>query len=283
MSGPNVILASEANINLFAMSAITEKNGKKNAYITYDGNQFSLRIGPLNAPFGGPSKFNETSGYSLSLTFSGKDKHADAIARTELLLHQLDEFIVDFCFDNTLKVFGRKHKSRETVDALHNKMVKLSVDKVSKEPDGLYPARISIKMMNDHEDPTKPIGNFFSGKQEMKFNTFEEMLERVYIPTRSLVTSVMKPSFYIINGKVGLSWKSQVLKVSPSNNAIPKGYSFVQDSDDEEDKEEEEEEEKEPDESTIETPNESTIETPGDENVSDSGSGSDEDGSDDEE
>jgi hypothetical protein len=224
-----IIKASLADINKFDISPITEKNKRKNAFLTYEGKALYMDIGPLYAPFGGPNSYQDSGSYSLNLSFKGRDKDMEGITNSNELFRQLDEMVINFAVANAQKIFGKKHKREVIEDAgLYNKFVKVSIDKDTGELDGKYPDRINLKFRKTDEG-VPDVAMYDNRKNLIPVQSFEELEQ--YLTKGSLVKAIVQPGIWFINNKMGVSWRIIQFKVQESPNARPKGFAFVDDSD----------------------------------------------------
>ena len=218
---------------------VNKTTGKK-SYTTYlNSNSVSGPIAfqtPfLKAPFGARSFVNnddnkQKTSYSLNVSAKecdilnlGKDKReAHSQDSIDRWFDQWSDFeengLVDFAIKNSKIIFGKKYtsKQREVVKVLVTSIVKQSDDEK-------YPARLAPKFLDSYENRKstgKPNVTLYSMTNEenpkitrhTELTSYDDLVS--FVPRGSYVSLILRPRFWIVNKKCGLSLVvDQILKL----------------------------------------------------------------------
>jgi hypothetical protein len=189
----------------------------------------------LQAPFGARSFVNSDDGNqktSYSLNVAAKECNILNLGDDKRQAHSQDsidayfdewrsfedETLVDFAIKNSKIIFGKKYseKQREVVKVLVTSIVKNSDDEK-------YPARLAPKFVDKYENKKstgKPNVTLYSMTNEenpsitrrTELTSYDDLVE--FIPKGSYVSLILKPKFWIVNKKCGVSLiVDQILKL----------------------------------------------------------------------
>lgn len=207
------------------------KYGGKSVYVQYNDKPLVLQTPELTLPYGlnvyevkdssgNPTGKNE---YSLNLSFKGYDTRKD-VKLFLSKMKELGETIVDYAVDNSQKWFRKKH-TKEVVEALNNSIVQYSKDKETGEVTNKWPPTMKVKLYTDDQD------NFLCETYNKKH---EPVPFRENVVKGTTVKGLMSCSgVWFAGGKFGVTWVMRQMVVNPPSRLS--GYSFLPDSDDEED------------------------------------------------
>jgi hypothetical protein len=121
-------------------------NGAKLVYLNYAGGRLSIQTPWMTMPWKmGVYTEGDYPKYSVDLTFKGMDENPDLQGFHDKL-QALEEKIIDGGFENSVSWFKKKPSSRDLVDALFNRIVKVSTDRDTGEPDGKWPPTMKLKV-----------------------------------------------------------------------------------------------------------------------------------------
>lgn len=191
-------------------------DGKNYSKILYNNNQDKqvyLVTEYLKCPFG-PTSFDEGVNWSASLSAQGNEEDMDKINNFFSQIENLENKLIDHALEYSIKAFGKKHKSRDVVEALFSKTIKLSLDKNTKEPDGKFPPRISPKF--DIKDGKLRTIIKDSKNNVINVNSVQDLPN--IIGKHSLIKAIIKPNVYYIGGKFGMSLKYHTIKFKLNQN-----------------------------------------------------------------
>tara|TARA_B100001027_G_C16210145_1_gene304757 strand:- start:23 stop:901 length:879 start_codon:yes stop_codon:yes gene_type:complete len=121
-------------------------NGAKLVYLNYGGGRLSVQTPWMSMPWKmGVYTEGDYPKYSVDLTFKGMDENPDLQGFHDKL-QELEEKIIDGGFENSVSWFKKKPSSRDVVDALFSRIVKVSTDRDTGEPDGKWPPTMKLKV-----------------------------------------------------------------------------------------------------------------------------------------
>ena len=134
-------------------------NGAKLVYLNYNGGRLSIQTPWMVMPWKiGSYTEGEFPKYSIDLTFKNMEENPDLKGFHDKLI-ELEEKIVDGGFENSVAWFKKKPSSRDVVDAQFSRIVKVSTDRDTGEPDGKWPPTMKLKIpRRDGEWETKLSG-----------------------------------------------------------------------------------------------------------------------------
>lgn len=221
MSAPNnVILPRDFNPALMTFSEPKQlESGGRSIYIAYDGQPFSVQTPEMAAPFG-MSNYRDRAGgigpdkFTLDLSFKGIAERPN-IRTFFTMLETIDKMMIDYALANSQTLFKKRHTSAEVVAALYTPAIKFAKDRSTGEVNDRYPP--TFKMALPQKD-----GRFLCETYDAK----RSRIELSDMDTKgSSVTAITRcVAIWVINGKFGVTWKAQQLRVTPSANL--RGYAF---------------------------------------------------------
>lgn len=184
-------------------------HGGKIIGISYNKKPLMLQLPEMVCPYGTNAfvpqdKPQEAPKYSLDFSFRGMEEN-ERLQKFHAQLERLEEVLVDRADENCL-VWFNKRQSKEVTRALFTPLLKRSVDKVTKEPDGKYPDTLKVKL-NVRD------GNFECNAFDESSTMLDEPLSTL-ITKGTLATSLIQPSFiWFAGGKFGLTTKAIQMRV----------------------------------------------------------------------
>ena len=121
-------------------------NGAKLVYLNYNGGRLSVQTPWMSMPWKmGVYTEGDYPKYSADLTFKGMDDDPELQGFHDKLI-KLEEKIIDGGFENSVSWFKKKPSSRDVVDAQFGRMLKVSTDRDTGEPDGKWPPTMKLKI-----------------------------------------------------------------------------------------------------------------------------------------
>ena len=227
----NITRVSQLNSKNINYSDVRVNNyGGKSIYLNYLEPKRSLVIQTpeMAMPYNvGEFQPTDSSGnpdgpkkYTMNLSFRGMED-SPKVKQFYDRVQEIDEKLVSDAVKNSLPWFKANHK-REVVHALYNPTIKISKDRETGEPDGKYPPTIKIKLPTRDNKFTCEVYN--SQREEVDLLTTLGKGAKV----KALIQCT---GIWFAGGKFGLSWKVVQMKVVPSKKIT--GYSFIDESDDE--------------------------------------------------
>ena len=215
----------------FNTSEITNESVKTNAlggkvvYLKYKNQKKITMQTPLvAAPFGLSTYTDEKSGvtkYSIDMSFKGSD--ADPKIKTfQEKMEEMDNYILTLAEQNSKEWLGKK-MSKEVVEALYRPVVKQA-----KDPEKYAPT-MKMKITN-------------SSNGDMNIEAYNTKRERVNLKEEltqgSRIRCLMEASsIWFVNKQFGVSWRLVQVEVHKPDKIS--GFSFMEDSEDDEEEYEE--------------------------------------------
>lgn len=205
----------------------TLPNGGKAIYLNYlhDGKKKKLVIQTpkMSCPYGmsyyGDGDYPK---YSLEMSFGGMES-GNSLDALYKVFDSLDEKLVQAGIDNSQPWFKKKKMTKDVINALYSPHIKVSKDKETGEPNNKYPPTLKVKA--PFKSDQFEFDMYDNHKTQIDPGNFVKVLTKG-IKVASLIECV---GLWFAGGKYGCSWKIKQLKVEPSSQIS--GYSFVDDSD----------------------------------------------------
>ena len=231
-------LTKGKNINATSVTVSAPKsldNGSKLVYVNYDNSRFNVQTPWMDMPWD-MSCYNEGNypKYSMELSFRGVDDDPDQAAFLERF-HQLDNRLIDLGVENSIQWFKKKSISRDTVDTgLYNKIVRVSKDKDTGEPDGKWPSTFRLKVPNRDG---KWSGTFVNSETKKQFNVNSPdaddhtPLENILVKNAKVRAIIQCVGLWIASGNYMCQW--QIVKAEVKIPATASNCDFIPDSDEE--------------------------------------------------
>lgn len=220
------------NIKLSDIQFSTPKtldSGAKSVYINLNRSSIIIQTPELYTPFGLTKYMNDDSKaekekWTLQLSLRGYDVPNSSVSYFYTFLKNLNEAIINASHENKALWFGKgkSHLSIDILRELFTSLLNYPKDKETGEINNKYPPmfRINVPVVDG-----KIACNCYNNKIEEVLTTIEK---------GSKITGLIQCSgIWIAGGKFGCSWKVIQLKVQKPQNIS--GYSFIADSDDEND------------------------------------------------
>ena len=206
-------------------------NGAKLVYLNYNGGRLSVQTPWMTMPWKmGVYTEGDYPKYSVDLTFKGMEDSPDLQAFHDKLL-ELEEKIIDGGFENSVSWFKKKPTSRDTAEALFNRIVKVSTDRDTGEPDGKWPPTMKLKVpRRDGVWETKvsdKSGKLYDINNKESGDTLEELLVK-NTKMRAIIQCV---GLWVASGSYMCQWKLSKAEVEVPDSSGQ--HDFLADSDDE--------------------------------------------------
>lgn len=183
-------------------------HGGKIIGISYDGKPLHLQLPEMVCPYG-TNVYTDPAGatppkYSLDFSFRGEEDN-ERIAKFHSQMERFEEVLVERAVENSVAWFKKK-QSKEVIQAFFTPLLKRSVDKETREPDGKYPDTFKVKL------------NVRNDEFECKvFDADNALLDEpldTLIVKGTRATALVQPSFiWFAGGKFGLTTKAVQMRV----------------------------------------------------------------------
>jgi hypothetical protein len=200
--------------------------------LMYKDCPFQIQTPEMVCPYGtsiykDEEKPDEPPKYSLDFSFRGmvetdKEPVNPKIADFHTQIEQLEEVIMEAAEKNSVQWF-KKPLSRIQIETLFNPILRKSIDKKTRVPDGKYPDTIkfSLKVKD---------GQFETEAYDAGHNKYEEGLDTLIVKGTK-ATGLVRLSFLYFAAKFGLTTKLEQLKLKVPSRI--KGYAFMDDDEEE--------------------------------------------------
>jgi hypothetical protein len=200
--------------------------------LMYKDCPFQIQTPEMMCPYGtsmykDEEKPEEPPKYSLDFSFRGmveteKEPINPKIAEFHRQIEELEDVILNAAEKNSVQWF-KKPLSRVQVETLFNPILRKSIDKKTRVPDGKYPDTIkfSLKVKD---------GQFETEAYDAAHNKYEEGLDTLIVKGTK-ATGLVRLSFLYFAAKFGLTTKLEQLKLKVPSRV--KGYAFMDDDDEE--------------------------------------------------
>ena len=202
----------------------TNSLGGKVVYLKHnEQKKVTMQTPLMSAPFGLSTYTDEKTGitkYSLDLSFKGMDADTKIDTFHEKM-QELDNYILTLAEKNSKEWLGKK-MSREVVEALYRPILK-----PAKDPEKYAPT-MKLKITN-------------TSKGEMNVEAYDTKREKVNLKQEltqgARVRCIMEcSSIWFVNKQFGVSWRLVQTELHKPDKIS--GFSFMEESDDEEEYEE---------------------------------------------
>ena len=210
------IRAKNIDINKITFSAPRVlDNGAKLVYMNYDGGRLSVQTPWMSTPWKmGVYTEGEYPKYSLDLSFKGMDLDAD-LQKFHDNMKLIEEKIIDAGHENSVAWFKRKKSTREAAEALFNRILKVSKDPETGEPDGKWPPTMKLKISRkngtweagrDRSGREKPLVVKNSDGNVYKINS-EDNLEDIFVKNTRLRVKMSCVGLWVASGNYMCQWQ----------------------------------------------------------------------------
>ena len=190
-------------------------NGAKLVYMNYDGSRLSVQTPWMSTPWKmGVYTEGEYPKYSLDISFKGMDVDAD-LQKFHDKMQLIEEKIIDAGHENSVAWFKRKKTTREAAEALFNRMLKVSKDAETGEPDGKWPPTMKLKISRkngtweagrDRSGREKPLVVKNSDGNVYKINS-EDNLEDIFVKNTRLRVKMSCVGLWVASGNYMCQWQ----------------------------------------------------------------------------
>jgi len=246
MSAPYIVKSSTLDTSLVNFTeVVSNAKGGKSVKVGYnDEDKFRIRAPDMFVAFDlteeEPKEIapgvKSIAKYHFQLSFRGMDKddaNGRAISSFHDMINQLDDLLVQKGSENSLTWLKMKSAKPEVVEALINRTIKQSKDKVTQEPDGKYPDTMRVRVPVSKEG--KLMCDIFDkdGNQITDISVLKKFKRGAKLGLILECAGVCFP-----NGKFGFtSWQLWQCRIKAEANSygVPSGRCLITDSDDDED------------------------------------------------
>lgn len=210
-------------------------NGAKLVYLNYGGGRLSIQTPWMSMPWKmGAYLEGDYPKYSVDLTFKGMDENPDLQGFHDKLI-ELEDKIIEGGVENSVSWFKKKTASKDVVDALFSRIVKVSTDRDTGEPDGKWPPTMKLKVprrdgvwetkVSDKSGKIYDINNKESG----------DNLEDLFVKNTRMRAIIQCVGLWVASGSYMCQWKLTKAEVEVPESSGQ--HEFLADSDDEDNNE----------------------------------------------
>ena len=211
-------------------------NGAKLVYLNYGGGRLSIQTPWMSMPWKmGAYLEGDYPKYSVDLTFKGMEENPELQGFHDKLI-ELEDKIIEGGAENSVSWFKKKAASKDVVEALFSRIVKVSTDKDTGEPDGKWPPTMKVKVpRRDNVWETKVSDK--SGKIYDINNTESgDNLENLLVKNTRMRGIIQCVGLWVASGSYMCQWKLTKAEVEVPESSGQ--HEFLEDSDNEDDNEE---------------------------------------------
>ena len=226
----NKTIVKGSNINPKNIE-ITQNSKNKSPILKYNSRSLIVQTPIMSLPWNlNCYQNNYKDDYSISMSFKGMENDEELSNFYNKLL-DIDKKIIKHVFKNSKQYFN-KVIDIDLLEKLYYPIIRLSIDKETKEPDNKYPPTINIKI---------PYRN--NAFELVVFNSDKEKMDLKKIPLASILVKeieikalIQLSNIWIMDNKFGCSLKAVQIVLTENKKSIP-NYSFIQNNSDESDDE----------------------------------------------
>ena len=209
--GSQVIAVKDFDINRVSFGEIKKISEKGGKYIPlyYDKSPFVIQTPQCYAPFG-MNCFRDdkdgTESYSLELSFKEKESR-DSLRRYYEILEEIDTKVLEAALENS-QLWLRKAKSKEVVEALFTRSIRIPTDRETGEVIDKWPPTFRLKLNKDNKGHFRCVAYDQETKDEISLDTVMPKMKG------SKVTAIAScGGIWVAGGKFGCSWKATQLMI----------------------------------------------------------------------
>ena len=209
--GSQVIAVKDFDINKVSFGEIKKISEKGGKYIPlyYDKSPFVIQTPQCYAPFG-MNCFRDdkdgTESYSLELSFKEKESR-ETLQRYYEILEEIDSKVLDAALDNS-QLWLRKAKSKEVVEALFTRSIRIPTDRETGEVIDKWPPTFRLKLNKDNKGHFRCVAYDQETKDEISLDSVMPKMKG------SKVTAIAScGGIWVAGGKFGCSWKATQLMI----------------------------------------------------------------------
>jgi len=174
------------------------------------------------------AQFNNKDKYSLSLTFKGMENDENLMEFFKVLKN-LDNFILKYIIRNKNKLF-QKEISNDMIKKSYIPLIKLSLDKDTKQPDNKYPPSLKVNIPYKYNNFETIVFN--SKKEEINFKNTP--IVGILVKDLKVKLLIKMSNIWVMENKSGCSLSATQIKLTETHKKL-KNYSFVENSDESDD------------------------------------------------
>ena len=123
-------------------------SGAKIIYLNYEGASLFVQTPEMTVPYDSGTYYpdNDSSGkYAVKVSMDGFQADGP-MKKFHDMLQGMDQKIMESGMENSLAWFKKKSASRDIAETLFNRMIKVSTDRETGEPDGKWPPTMKLKV-----------------------------------------------------------------------------------------------------------------------------------------
>ena len=188
-------------------------SGAKLVYVNYNSSRFNVQTPWMDLPWEMKAyEDGDIKKYTLTLSFRGMDENPSLSGFHDRML-ELEDHIIQGGVDNSVAWFKKKNLTTQTVDALFTRMVKVSTDKETGEPDGKWPPSMRAKV--PYRDGKFECEVSDKSGRVMMINSPEsgDDLERIFVKGAKVQCILQCVGLWISSGNYMCQWKVSKAKV----------------------------------------------------------------------
>ena len=215
-------------------------SGAKLVYVNYNSGRFFMQTPWMSLPWEMKTyEEGDIKKYTLTLSFRGYDENPELMQFHDKM-SELEEKIIQGGVDNSVAWFKKKNLTKDTVDALFNRMIKVSTDKETGEPDGKWPPSMRAKVPyrdGKFECDISTFVEIVDGKEKwrpMKINDPEsnDNIDEIFVKGAQVQCLLQCVGLWISSGNYMCQWKVSKAKVKVPESSG--NVDFLEESDGEE-------------------------------------------------
>ena len=197
-------------------------SGAKLVFVNLNGGNLYIQTPELDVPFDSvfyPDGSDSTGKIPLNVSLSGHEEPGK-IKDFHDMLSGFDELIQTQCMGKSVEWLKKSKVTRDTIESLYSKMVRVSLDSDTGEPDGKYPPQFRFQLKK--KDNNWECRFYDENRTEIKNEdgsslTTTQLTDR--IKKKSKVKALLRcTAVWISGGKFGCSWKAeQIIINSPKS------------------------------------------------------------------
>lgn len=211
-----IVRPNEFNADDIFLTTPRMVNDRKVVYLNYGGaRRWGWETPYLKAPFG-PSSYakGDTGQQDFSLPLQAVARNPDEQEEVDNFFSQferMDKKVLKFSQEHSKMLLGKQY-TEDQID-----IVEVMVGKCVRSNDK-YPDRISPKIPKKRDSSGKPdIVAFHQTPEPIQPSSFDELIK--HIPRNSFVKCIIRPRFWVVGGKCGVSLFMQQI-VYPEESGI---------------------------------------------------------------
>ena len=197
-------------------------SGAKLVFVNLNGGNLYIQTPELDVPFDSvfyPDGSDSTGKIPLNVSLSGHEEPGK-IKEFHDMLSGFDELIQTQCMGKSVEWLKKSKVTKDTIESLYSKMVRVSLDSDTGEPDGKYPPQFRFQLKK--KDNNWECRFYDENRTEIKNEdgsslTTTQLTDR--IKKKSKVKALLRcTAVWISGGKFGCSWKAeQIIINSPKS------------------------------------------------------------------